>query len=189
MTAFKGWKAKLILFTGVIGFAGCGLPVFHDSIAFSIGTANAAYPKRLTSRQKILITRYIEEAAAKHHLEPALLRAIIRVESAYNYEAVSHAGARGLMQIMPHTAKALDAEKALDSSKPKYNIMAGAKLLRTLINRYSGKIKLALAAYNAGPTAVAKYNGIPPFKETRNYVKKVLYHLDRERSRSLNRSH
>lgn len=142
---------------------------------------------RLNPRQQLLISRYIEEAAAKHHLEPALLRAIIRVESAYNYEAVSRVGARGLMQIMPHTARALGAEKALDSSKPKHNILAGARLIRKLINRYQGKIKLALAAYNAGPTAVAKYGGIPPYKETKNYVKKVLRYLARERSAQLNR--
>ena len=175
MNAFKGWRAVLVLGLGIM--------------LIKAPDAESALRKKLTPRQKLLISRYIEEAAAKYHLEPALLRAIIRVESAYNYEAVSHAGARGLMQIMPHTARAMGNEKALDSATPKHNIMTGAKLLRNLIIRYSGKIQLALAAYNAGPTAVAKYNGIPPFKETQNYVKKVLKHLERERARQINKSH
>lgn len=173
MNAFKGWRAQFWI--AILGLLIADI-------------ADAARSK-LTPRQQLLISRYIEEAAAKHHLEPALLRAIIRVESAYNYEAISRVGARGLMQIMPHTARSMKAEKALDFTKPKYNILAGAELLRKLINRYQGKVKLALAAYNAGPTAVAKYGGIPPYKETQAYVKKVLRYLDKERSTSLNRGH
>lgn len=128
---------------------------------------------RLTNKQALLIHRFVEEAAAKERLDPALIRAVIRVESAYDYRAVSRAGARGLMQIMPQTAIELGERRALDHTNPRANILAGAHLLRRLVNRYQGNLKLALAAYNAGPGAVARYGGVPPFPETQDYVKKV----------------
>ncbi|MGZ3740903.1 MAG: lytic transglycosylase domain-containing protein [Bdellovibrionota bacterium] len=127
------------------------------------------------------IETYIEEAAVKERLEPALLRALIRVESNFNHKATSRVGAKGLMQIMPFTAEELGNKKALDRHNPRANILAGTHYLRELINRFDGKLNLALAAYNAGPNAVAKYKGIPPFSETRSYVRKVLDQLDDER--------
>ena len=127
------------------------------------------------------IETYIEEAAVKERLEPALLRALIRVESNFNHKATSRVGAKGLMQIMPLTADELGNKKALDRHNPRANILAGTHYLRGLINQFDGDLKLALAAYNAGPTAVAKYKGIPPFTETRLYVRKVLDQLDDER--------
>jgi soluble lytic murein transglycosylase-like protein len=127
------------------------------------------------------IESYIEEAATKERLEPALLRAVIRVESNFNHKARSRVGARGLMQIMPFTAEELGNRKALDHHNPRANILAGSHYLRELINQFSGDLKLALAAYNAGPTAVTKHHGIPPFSETRAYVRKVLDQLDDER--------
>ncbi|MGE3263371.1 MAG: lytic transglycosylase domain-containing protein [Bacteriovoracia bacterium] len=120
------------------------------------------------------IQTYVEEAAAKERLEPTLLSAIIRVESNFNHKAVSPVGAKGLMQLMPFTAKGLGKDKALDSRNPRANILAGAHYLRGLINQFQGDLRLAVAAYNAGPNAVLRHGGIPPYRETQNYVTKVM---------------
>jgi soluble lytic murein transglycosylase-like protein len=105
------------------------------------------------------IQNYIEEAAAKERLEPALLKAIIQVESNFNHKAVSRVGAKGLMQLMPFTAKEMGKQKALDSHDPRANVLAGARYFRGLINQFEGDVKLAVAAYNAGPGAVERYHG------------------------------
>lgn len=142
----------------------------------------AVHVPSLTQRIRLdYIESYIEEAAAKERLEPALLRALIRVESNFNHKAKSRVGARGLMQIMPFTAVELGNKKALDQHNPRANILAGTHYLRELINQFGGDLRLALAAYNAGPNAVAKYHGVPPFSETRSYVRKVMAQLDDER--------
>lgn len=143
--------------------------------------AEARVPSLLQRIRLDYIEGYIEEAATKERLEPALLRALIRVESNFNHKATSRVGAKGLMQIMPFTAKELGNKKALDHRNPRANILAGTHYLRELINRFDGNLKLALAAYNAGPKAVEKYKGIPPYAETRAYVQKVLSQLDDER--------
>jgi len=127
------------------------------------------------------IEGYIEEAATKERLEPALLRAVIRVESNFNHKATSRVGAKGLMQIMPLTAAELGNKKALDHRNPRANILAGSHYLRKMINEFSGDLKKAIAAYNAGPSAVRKYKGIPPYAETKAYVTKVLDQLEYER--------
>src|SRR5699024_8233065 len=116
------------------------------------------------------IQAIVKEAANTYHIPEKLIHAVIRQESNYQNDVVSHAGASGLMQLMPQTAKGLGVTNIFD---PKQNIMAGSKYLRQMLNKYNENIPLALAAYNAGPGNVDKYGGIPPFKETQNYVKKV----------------
>jgi soluble lytic murein transglycosylase-like protein len=112
----------------------------------------------------------IREAAAEYGLDPDLVRAVIRTESNFNPRAKSPAGAQGLMQIMPILARELGIKDAFD---PRANVFGGTKYLSKLLDRHQGDIKLALASYNAGPRNVARYRGIPPFKETRGYVKKI----------------
>jgi len=112
----------------------------------------------------------IAEAADTYNLDPHMIRAVMQAESAFNALAVSPVGALGLMQLMPAVAAELGADDPMD---PRQNIMAGSRHLRKMLNSHRGNVKLALASYNAGPGNVAKYRGIPPFKETQNYVKKV----------------
>ncbi len=112
----------------------------------------------------------IIEAAGEYQVEPALIKAIIMAESGYNPLAVSKRGAVGLMQLMPETAEALGVEDVFD---PEHNINGGVKYFRQLLAKFKGDVKLALAAYNAGTTNVMKYQGIPPYKATQYFIKKV----------------
>ena len=120
----------------------------------------------------------IGQAAKQHKLEPALIRAVIHAESAFNVFALSRSGAMGLMQLMPETAKELGVSNAF---RPDQNIDGGARYLAQMLKRFDGDIELACAAYNAGPTTVTQYNGIPPYPETQAYVKRVKILLQRYR--------
>jgi Rod binding domain-containing protein len=141
------------------GTRGLGRP----SEAYSTGEAEA---KRLVPYGDI-----IGRAAREFNLRPALLRAVIAVESGGEPETVSSKGARGLMQLMDETARELGVVDAFD---PEQNIFAGARYLREQMDRWDGDLRRALAAYNAGPQAVERYDGVPPFPETRSYVRRVV---------------
>jgi soluble lytic murein transglycosylase-like protein len=113
----------------------------------------------------------IHQAASRHNVDAALVKAVIHTESYFNPNATSHKGASGLMQLMPQTAERLGVT---DLYNPRQNINGGTKYLGQLMKRYGNSLSLALAAYNAGERAVEKYRGIPPYRETQRYVKKVL---------------
>jgi hypothetical protein len=131
--------------------------------------------KRILFQSDIDVNRYdqiIKRASDKFKIDSALIKAIIKAESNFNHHAVSRVGARGLMQLMPATASALQVE---DAFHPENNIEGGARYLRYLLNNYRGNLSLTLAAYNAGEGTVAKYNNnVPPFRETQDYIKRVL---------------
>jgi soluble lytic murein transglycosylase-like protein len=114
---------------------------------------------------------FIIQTASHYQIDPALIKAIIMAESGYNTKAVSKRGAKGLMQLMPETAQSLGVE---DIFNPHQNITCGVQYFKHLVNRFNGDVKLALAAYNAGSRNVRNYNGVPPFRATRFYIKKVL---------------
>ncbi len=126
-------------------------------------------PKPATATKKY--DGIIQEASNTFDLSFSLLKAMIKVESDFDSRAVSKKGALGLMQIMPQNLQAFNIREPYD---PKDNIMGGARYFKSLIERFEGKLPLALAAYNAGPTIVDKYRDIPPIKETQDYVKKVM---------------
>lgn len=130
--------------------------------------SGAALPKRALQYEAIF-----DEASRTYGVSKSLLLAVAKQESNFDANSVSHAGAQGIMQLMPGTAKTLGVKNAFD---PYENIMGGAKLLRDNIRAF-GSVPLALAAYNAGPGAVKKYGGVPPYKETQDYVKKIMADL------------
>jgi len=116
----------------------------------------------------------ILKAATRYKVDSTLIKAIIMAESSYNPKAISKRGAKGLMQLMPKTAKLLGVR---DSFNPEQNINAGVRHFKDLLNQFKGDVKLALAAYNVGSRKIRKYQGVPPFKATRYYIKKVFeYH-------------
>jgi soluble lytic murein transglycosylase-like protein len=142
-------------------------PVGHHNSISQTGKTVSIY----LSAPHLLYSAIIEAAATRHKIDPALVKAVIMVESRYNHRAVSKKGASGLMQLMPHTAKALGVQ---DIFNPEDNITGGVRYLKKMLNRFEGDTKLALAAYNAGSRYVRHYGGIPPFLQTRTFIKKVL---------------
>lgn len=117
----------------------------------------------------------IRQNANHYSLEEALVKAVIKVESDYQPRIVSKKGAQGLMQLIPETAKLLNVNNPFDPSE---NIRGGSAYLRRMLDLFDNDVELALAAYNSGPSTVKRYGGIPPYNETRNYVKKVKHYLD-----------
>ena len=131
--------------------------------------------KNPTSVSRGEIDNLISKYADKNGLDEDFVKAVINQESGFNPNATSHCGAMGLMQLMPSTAQGLGVK---DAYNPEQNIEGGTKYLKGLMDRFNNDKSLALAAYNAGPNAVKKYGGIPPYAETQNYVKKVLSKYD-----------
>ncbi len=140
-------------------------------------TPRTTRPRRAASvpnaQRHVQFNAYIREAADLYQLPESFIRAVMRVESNFNPDVVSHAGAMGLMQLMPRTAASMGVRDPFDARQ---NILGGTRYLRVLANHFSGDLVLTIAAYNAGEGAVQRYRGVPPYRETRRYVQNVLTH-------------
>lgn len=148
-----------------------------DASAFRPSQVVDAVPAAVADRIRAFMPS-VEKYARDNGVDTALVKALIRQESGFNPNAVSGSGALGLMQLMPATAKGLGVENPLD---PEQNLAGGIRHLKGLLARYHGNVPLALAAYNAGGGAVDKHGGIPPYKETQNYVRNILAMYIREK--------
>jgi soluble lytic murein transglycosylase-like protein len=155
---------SLFLFTNLTGV------LFSRALAPAAAASERefAIPADIPTSGNEELDRIIFEAGANQGVDPRFIHAVIWQESKYDINARSHAGAQGLMQLMPATAKRFGCD---DPNDPVSNIKAGTKYLSWLLKRFSGNVELALAGYNAGEGAVDKYDGVPPYNETRNYVK------------------
>ncbi|HTX02359.1 MAG TPA: lytic transglycosylase domain-containing protein [Candidatus Acidoferrales bacterium] len=137
----------------------------------SAGVTDEGAPNAPAMVPPAQIDALVNENAQSQAVDPALIKAIIANESGFNANATSNAGAQGLMQLMPGTASGLGVTDAYD---PAQNVAGGTKYIKGLLDRFGGDVRLAVAAYNAGPGAVEKYGGVPPYAETQNYVQNVL---------------
>lgn len=142
----------------------------NDKTNQTSSAGNTSFSDMMKSQSVSPLEDIFNRAAAKYGVDVNLLKAIAKQESDFQPNCTSHAGAMGIMQLMPDTAKGLGVTDPYD---PEQNIMGGAKFISQMLKKYDGDVTLALAAYNAGPNNVAKYGGVPPFKETQDYVKKV----------------
>lgn len=164
-----------------------GATLFHMDA--SVERLAAKRPESRAARQRAVARSadydaVIEKWATAYDVEPALIRAVIRAESGFNLRAVSRSGARGLMQLMPTTAKAHGVRNPYSAED---NIRGGVKHLRGLLDRYGGNVTMALAAYNAGEAHVDRHRGMPPIAETKSYVARVLkYRREYQRAERLN---
>ena len=156
---------------GLIYFANrpdIGIPVLRNGSAKNYRAASQhSFPVRTTRRYDNLI----REASNRYGVGFELIKAVIHAESAFDPFALSRVGAQGLMQLMPETARGLGVRNAFD---PRENVLGGTHYLRKMLERYNHDLKLSLAAYNAGPTTVDRTGGVPPYSETRNYIRRVI---------------
>lgn len=171
ITNVRRHKGDWKLYKSLPGSAGEARAVGESKRAANPAPARSTTPVRFDDERFSRYDSDIRGAARRYQLPTSLIRAVIHTESNYHPRAVSRAGARGLMQLMPATAKFLGVK---DAFEPRQNIYGGARFLRLLANRYDGDMVLVAAAYNAGAGNVEKYGGVPPFQETRNYVRAVL---------------
>jgi len=161
-----------------------GAPRFASALASALGpqeetspdAAGMSAPAAVAPEQ---IDSLVQQNASTWQVDPSLIKAVIANESGFDANATSKVGAQGLMQLMPETAASLGVRDPYD---PVQNVAGGTRYLRSLLDRFGGDSKLAVAAYNAGPEAVEKYGGIPPYAETQNYVQNVLASADRYRT-------
>ncbi len=169
-TAARADIVKFVDEDGVLHYTDRGVTGKYE--VFVRVRAHAPLPRSvLYSANRHRYMPMINAAAAEHGVDAGFIACVIEAESGFNPGAVSRAGARGLMQLMPSTAMQYRVDDPFD---PASNILGGTRHLKSLLKKYHGNMKLALAAYNAGEEAVAKYDGIPPFRETREYVAKIL---------------
>lgn len=175
-TCFTGIIRPLVLVAIIWGLAA---PARHNP---SVNVTRLKISPSVSGRKaEHQYHNFIVQAAIQYQIDPALIKAIILAESGYNPKAVSKSGAKGLMQLMPDTAEALGVE---DIFNPRQNITGGVQYFKHLVNRFNGDVKLALAAYNAGSRYVRNYNGVPPFKATRCYIKKVLKYYQKYKNQT-----
>ena len=162
--------------SGLTGGRAAAPPVKEVRVEAPPAAPSEISPVVAEAEVEVHLDAYIKEVAARHRVPADLVVAVIEAESANNPRAVSRRGARGLMQLMPKTAKTLGVDDPFD---PRENIEAGVKHLRAMMDRFGNNLPLVLAAYNAGEVAVIKHRGVPPYRETLAYVKRIVKKLDR----------
>ena len=162
---------KITVFTAIL--ASFSVSLKAETSSFNLGQNRAL--AFLKNKYGYLYHHIILRAAHHNGIDPALVKAIIMAESRYNPRAISKSGAKGLMQLMPSTAKSLGVENIFD---PEHNINGGVRYFKRLVNRFKGDLNLALAAYNAGTRNVLYYKGVPPFMGTRIYIQKVFTYYE-----------
>jgi soluble lytic murein transglycosylase-like protein len=170
---FRSFKLSLLTLFALflfVNFSSIGTKVFAPSVAAKIRLNENFIPTDIPTSGDAEIDLLIFKAGKEYGVDPRLIHAVAYQESRYKTDAESHAGAKGLMQMMPATAARFAVEGKTGTEQ---NVYAGTKLLRWLLKRFDGNVTLTLAAYNAGEGSVDKYDGIPPFPETQNYVRKI----------------